>query len=79
VLKGFNGRNFTLITDQKPLVTIMGPKKGILSLAVAHLQKRWAIFLSAYDYNIHYKSTANHSYANGLSRLPLLSTLPDLL
>jgi len=34
-----NGRNFALITDQKPLVTIMGPKKGILSLAVARLQK----------------------------------------
>ena len=32
-------RNFTLITDHKPLVTIMGPKKGIPSLAAARLQR----------------------------------------
>ena len=71
------GRNFTLITDHKPLVTIMGPKKGIPSLAAARLQ-RWAILLSAYDYTIQYKSTTNHGNADGLSRLPLPSTLPDL-
>jgi len=55
----------------------MGPKKGIPSLAAACLQK-WAILLSAYGYNIRYKSTTNHSNADGLSRLPLPSTLPDL-
>ena len=71
------GCNFTLITDHKPLVTIMGPKKGIPSLAAACLQ-RWAILLSAYDYTIQYKSTTNHGNADGLSRLPLPSTLPDL-
>ena len=71
------GRNFTLITDHKPLVTIMGPKKGIPSLAAARLQ-RWAILLSAYEYTIQYKSTTNHGNADGLSRLPLPSTLPDL-
>ena len=37
------GRKFTLITDHKPLTTILGPKEGIPSLAAAHLQ-RWAIF-----------------------------------
>ena len=31
----FIGRRFTLITDHKPLKTILGPKKGIPSLAVA--------------------------------------------
>ena len=41
------GRNFTLITDHKPLLAILGPKKGIPSLAAAHMQ-RWADFLSAY-------------------------------
>ena len=64
------GRRFTLITDHKPLTTILGPKKGIPSLAAARLQ-RWAIHLSAYDYKIQYKSTHAHSNADGLSRLPL--------
>ena len=71
------GRKFNLITDHKPLTTILGPKKGIPSLAAARLQ-RWAILLSAYDYNIHYKSTTEHGNADGLSRLPLPVTTPSL-
>ena len=64
------GRKFVLITDHKPLTTILGPKKGIPSLAAARLQ-RWAILLSAYDYTIKYKSSQDHCNADGLSRLPL--------
>ena len=67
------GRKFLLITDHKPLLTILGPKKGIPSLAAARLQ-RWAMLLSAYKYDIKYKSTENHGNADGLSRLPLPST-----
>jgi len=40
-------RKFTLCTDHKPLTTILGPKKGIPTLAAARLQ-RWALILSAY-------------------------------
>ena len=36
---------FTLITDHKPLTAILGPKKGIPTLAAARLQ-RWALLLS---------------------------------
>lgn len=69
------GRNFTLITDHKPLTIILGPKKSILSLAAVCLQ-RWAILLSAYDYGIQYKSITDHGNADGLSRLPLPLTSP---
>lgn len=71
------GRRFTLITDHKPLTTILGPKKGIPSLAAACLQ-RWAILLSAYDCDIQYKPTTDQGNADGLSRLPLPSTASSL-
>ena len=40
-------RNFTLVTDHKPLTSILGPKKGVPVIAAAQLQ-RWAVILSAY-------------------------------
>ena len=64
------GREFTLITDHKPLTTILRPKKGIPPLAAARLQ-RWAILLSAYEYQIEFRSTTAHGNADCLSRLPL--------
>ena len=51
-IKKFNpyiyGRGFQLLTDHKPLTTILGPKAGIPSLAAARLQ-RWALLLSSYN------------------------------
>ena len=66
------GREFQLLTDHKPLTTILGPKTGIPSLAAATLQC-WALILSAYKYQIQYKPTKAHGNADGLSRLPLKS------
>ena len=43
------GRKFTLVTDHKPLITVLGPKNGIPPMAAARLQ-RWALLLSAYIY-----------------------------
>ena len=64
------GRFFTLVTDHKPLVSILGPKSHIPPLAAARFQ-RWAILLSAYRYDVEFRSTAKHCNADGLSRLPL--------
>ena len=66
------GRRFTLVTDHRPLTTILHPQKGIPSLAAAKLQ-RWAIILSAYQYDILFKPTQQHGNADCLSRLPLPS------
>ena len=67
------GRPFTLVTDNKPLQCILGPKKGIPLMATAHLQ-RWAIILTSYQYDIEFKPTKAHANADGLSRLPLSTT-----
>ena len=70
------GRKFTLVTDHKPLTTILSPKKGISSLAAARLQ-RWAWILSAYSYDIEFRGTGEHANADGLSHLPVAGGPPD--
>ena len=64
------GRRLTLVTDHKPLLTILGPKKALPTLAATRLQ-RWAIILTAYQYDLEFRSTKAHSNADGFSRLPL--------
>ncbi|XP_048579360.1 uncharacterized protein K02A2.6 [Nematostella vectensis] len=63
------GRNFTLRTDHQPLMAILGPKRGIPPIAAMRMQ-RWATKLSAYSYDIQYRSSNDHSNADALSRLP---------
>ena len=63
------------MTDHKPLTSILGPKKGIPSLAAARLQ-RWAWILSAYHYEIEFRPTGEHANADGLSHLPLEGITP---
>ena len=64
------GRRFTLVTDHKPLVKILGPKQDILALAAARLQ-RWALILSTYEYNLEYMAGEERKEADMLSRLPM--------
>ena len=63
------GRRFTLITDHKPLLAIFNPKSAIPTLAAARMQ-RWALVLSAYDYEIEFKRSEDHANCDALSRLP---------
>ena len=54
------GRRFTLITDPKPLLAIFNPKSAIPTLAASRM-RRWALVLSAYDYEIEYKRSEDHA------------------
>ncbi|XP_055714246.1 uncharacterized protein K02A2.6-like [Phlebotomus papatasi] len=62
------GRNFTLLTDHKPLVSIFGSKKGI-PIHTANRLQRWALILLGYDFTIKYTSTTSFGHADVLSRL----------
>lgn len=63
------GRRFTIVTDHKPLLAILGSKKCLPTLAAARLQ-RWAIFLLGYQYDLEFRPTGKHCNADGFSRLP---------
>ena len=63
------GRTFRLYTDHKPLVTILGPKTAVPTLAAARMQ-RWAAILQAYSYQVEYRPSTEHGNADASSRLP---------
>lgn len=62
------GRRFVLVTDNKPLVSIFGPKKGIPIMAANRLQ-RYALLLSGYQFDIEYINTKDN-VADYFSRNP---------
>ena len=62
-------RKITLITDHKPLLAILGPTSPVPTLAAARMQRQ-AIVLSAYDYDLEYRKSADHANCDVFSRLP---------
>ena len=66
------GRRFILITDNKPLTAIFGPKTGLPVLAAERMQ-RWAMFMAGFNYEIQYRNSKENANADCLSRLPCQS------
>ena len=64
------------MTDHKPLMSILGPKKGLPTLAAARIQ-RWAILLLGYQYDLEFRTSEQHNNADGLSRLPEMSSIAN--
>ncbi|XP_029176870.1 uncharacterized protein K02A2.6-like [Nylanderia fulva] len=65
------GNRFTLLTDNKPLVQILNPKKGLPAYSALRMQ-HYAIFLQAFNFDIKYRKSIDHGNADGFSRLPIL-------
>lgn len=70
------GQNFTIQTDDAPLVTIYGENKPVLQMISNRLQ-RWALFLSGFSYKIEHIKGPNNSVADMLSRHPLPAEAKD--
>ena len=62
------GRKFTIHTDHQPLKFIFQPIKG-LSKSISARLARWALRLSAYDFDIEYVAGRHMKDADALSRL----------
>jgi hypothetical protein len=63
------GRNFTIVTDHKPLTwmfNVKDPSSRIL---------RWRLLLEKYDYTIEYKAGKKNVNADALSRNPVVMTV----
>ena len=64
------GREFTLVTDHRPLLSLLSETKPVPTVAAARIQ-RWALTLAAYAYKIRFKPGKDHGNADALSRLPV--------
>ena len=64
------GHPFTLITDHKPLLGLLGGHKPTSPQASARI-RRWSLYLSMFEYTLKFRNTLAHANADALSRLPL--------
>ncbi|XP_075553516.1 uncharacterized protein LOC142586149 [Dermacentor variabilis] len=63
------GREFTVITDHKPLLGLFNTDKRVPEV-VSPRMLRWILCLSAYNYSLQYRRGQENSNADALSRLP---------
>lgn len=63
-------RNFILVTDHKPLLSLFHPNKATPALEANRLAT-WAFILTQYNYTIEYRKTSAHGNADALSHLPV--------
>ena len=66
------GRQFTLVIDNRPLMSIFSPEKNMPPLVAARML-RYAQFLSGFSYNIVCKRSAENANADYISRNPTQS------
>ena len=64
------GHSFELVTDHKPLLGLLAENKSTSPHASARI-RRWALYLSLFEYTLKFRRTAAHGNADALSHLPL--------
>ena len=64
------GHKFTLVTDNKAIISLFDPSRNISPKASGRIQ-RWSLKLAMYQYTLKFRPTAQHANADALSRLPL--------
>lgn len=64
------GHSFTLITDHKPLLSLLNGQKPTYAQASARI-RRWSLYMSMFEYTMEFRNTTAHANADALSRLPL--------
>ena len=64
------GNRFCMYTDHKPLLGLFAETSALPTRAAARVM-RWALLLSAYNFELKYREGSKNGNADGLSRLPL--------
>ncbi|XP_052749773.1 uncharacterized protein K02A2.6-like [Galleria mellonella] len=70
------GVRFTLITDHKPLIYLLGPQRNLPKLVNNRLV-RWALAIGCYNYHIEYRKGEHNILADFLSRMPNPDQIPS--
>ena len=71
------GREFTIRTDHKPLLGMLGENKPLSPMASPRVT-RWAMLLSGFKYRMTYVPGSKQGNCDGLSRLPVSAGFAEL-